>query len=317
MGACSSLKGKSHHEKLSRFDTVLIRSKAGVHGTSARPELLRRPVRDVIPLGDLQKKDDVSRGDDPVLGKLKLLGILLAIPLLGYLVLGWVGSKQEHEWHQALEQNIKNVPADRLNIYSLHEACGNAELAAKLDDVCSAFSNVRTIRALALWAGVASVLFPLLVMLAGAVCKANRNLLLCIFAPGLYICNLVVSVLVILQGVVLMGTIYYGEPALLGRIHYGYILLFGFAALAGAFYIVRAMIGLVKRAKTIVVGHSIKVGEYPQLWHFVNGLAKTTGTEPPHNLVVGLTPNFFVTEADVQCLDGELTGKTMYISAPL
>ena len=104
-----------------------------------------------------------------MLGKLKLLGILLAIPLLGYLVLGWVGSKQELEWHQALEQTIKNVPADRLNTYSLHEACGNAELAAKLDDVCSASSNVRTIRALALWAGVASVLFPLLVMLAGAV----------------------------------------------------------------------------------------------------------------------------------------------------
>jgi hypothetical protein len=28
----------------------------------------------------------------PVLGKLKLLSILLAIPLLGYFVLGWVGS---------------------------------------------------------------------------------------------------------------------------------------------------------------------------------------------------------------------------------
>jgi hypothetical protein len=109
----------------------------------------------------------------------------------------------------------------RISRPGLHDACGNAELAAKLDDVCSAFSNVRTVRALALWAGVASVLFPLLVMLASAVCKANRNLLLRIFAPGLYICNLVVSVLVIVQGVVLMGTIYYGEPALLGRIHYG------------------------------------------------------------------------------------------------
>jgi Zn-dependent protease with chaperone function len=263
------------------------------------------------------QKDDIRGGDGPVLGKLKLLGILLAIPLLGYLALGWVGSKQEREWHQALEQTIKNVPADRLDIYSLREACSSAELAAKLDDVCSAFSNVRKIQALALWAGVASLLFPLLVMLAGAVCKTNRNLLLHIFAPGLYISNLVVSVLVLVQGTVLTGTIYYGEPALLGRIHYIYILLFGFSALAGAFYIIRATFGLVKRAKALVVGHSLKVGEYPQLWQFVNGLAKTTGTEPPHNLVVGLTPNLFVTEADVQCLDGELMGRTMYISAPL
>ena len=169
-----------------------------------------------------------------MLGKLKLLGILLAIPVLGYLVLGWVSSKQERECHQALEQTIKNVPAAQLNIYSLQQACSNAELAAKVDEVCSAFSNVRAIQTLALWAGVASVIFPLLVMLAGAVCKANRNLLLRIFAPGLYISNIVVSLLVIAQGAVLIGTVYYGEPALLGRIHYGYILLFGFAAFAGS-----------------------------------------------------------------------------------
>lgn len=249
--------------------------------------------------------------------KLKLLGILLAIPVLGYVVLGWVSSRQERAWHQALQQTIKNVPADQLNIYSLHEACSNAELATKLDEVCSAFSNVSAIQALALWTGVASVIFPFLVMLAGAVCKANRTLLLLIFAPGIYISNIVVSVLVIAQGAVLIGTVYYGEPALLGRIHYGYILLFGFAALAGAFYIIKSMFGLVKRAKTIVVGHSLKVEAYPRLWQFVNDLAKTTGAEAPHNVVVGLTPTFFVTEADVQCLDGELAGRTMYISAPL
>ncbi len=77
-------------------------------------------------------------------------------------------------------------------------------------------------------------------MLAGMICNANRNVLLRIFAPGLYISNLAVSVLVIVQAALLMGTVYYGESALLGRIHYGYILLFGFAALAGAFYIIRA-----------------------------------------------------------------------------
>ncbi len=252
-----------------------------------------------------------------LLDKLKLLAILVAIPLIGYLVLGWVNSKQEDEWHQALQQTIKNAPADRLNIYSLQEACSEAELATKLSDICSPFSNARTVRALALWSGVGSIVFPLLVMLAGAVSKANRNLLLGIFAPGLYISNVVVAVLVVVQGVVLMGTIYYGEPALIGRVHYGYILLFGFAALAGAFYIIKGTFGLVKRAQAIVVGHSMKTDEYPRLWKFVNDLAQKAGAEPPHNLVVGLTPNFFVTEADVRCLDGELAGRTMYISALL
>jgi Zn-dependent protease with chaperone function len=252
-----------------------------------------------------------------VLDKLKLFGILIAIPVLGYLVLGWVNSRQESEWHKALDQYIKNVPANQLNIYSLDTACDNAELSAKLDDVCSPFHNVRTVRGLALWGGIVSVVFPLLVMFAGAVCKANRNLLIAVFAPGLYISNFVVSALVIVQGIVLMGTVYYGESTFLGRIHYGYIILFGFGALAGAFYIIQAMFGLVKKAKAVVMGYSLKVEDYPELWRFVNDLAKRTGTEPPHNLVVGLTPNFFVTEADVQCVDGELTGRTMYISAPL
>jgi hypothetical protein len=36
-GVCFSLKGKSHHSKASLFDTVLIRSRAGVRGTSMRP----------------------------------------------------------------------------------------------------------------------------------------------------------------------------------------------------------------------------------------------------------------------------------------
>src|SRR5262249_4367151 len=152
--------------------------------------------------------------------------------------------------------------------YDLRVACSDSTLATKLNDVCTSFSNVATIRTLALWVGAASLLFPLLVMLAGAVCKANRNLLLRIFAPGLYISNVAVSVLVVVQGAVLVGTVYYGEPALLGRIHYGYILLFGFAALAGAFYIIKATFGIVCKAKTIVVGHSLTIADYPHLWQF-------------------------------------------------
>lgn len=34
-------------------------------------------------------------------------------------------------------------------------------------------------------------------------------------------------------------------------------------------------------------------------------------------LVVGLTPTFFVTEADVHCIGGTVTGRTMYLSVPL
>lgn len=182
-----------------------------------------------------------------MLGKLKLLGVLLAIPLIGYYVLGCVISKEEQEWRQAVQQNFKDISPDRLNAITLKNVCENAELASKVDDACSTYSHVQDVRRLSLWACVVSVLFPLLVMLAGWVCKANRNLLLSIFAPGLYVTNLVVSAVVVMQGIVLMGTVYYGESAFTNRVHYGYIILFGFAALAGAFYIIKGTFGLVKR----------------------------------------------------------------------
>jgi Zn-dependent protease with chaperone function len=203
-----------------------------------------------------------------VLDTLKTLGVLLAIPLIGYFVLGWVG-------------------------------------------------NESTVQTIALWTAVGSVLFLLLITLAGAVCRVNRKLLLLTFTPGLYISNLAVAVAVILQGVILMATVWYGESALIGRVHVKFLLFVAIGAAFGAFSIIKASFGIVHRAKCTVIGHAVKSEDRPRLWNFANELAKKTGTEPPHNLVIGLDPNFFVTEADVQCLDGWFAGRTMYISAPL
>lgn len=78
-----------------------------------------------------------------MLDKLKLFGILLAIPLVGYFVLGWVNSKQDHEWRQALAQIFKTVPSevDRievllqgrpLDVFSPESACGKSRICRKV-----------------------------------------------------------------------------------------------------------------------------------------------------------------------------------------
>ncbi len=41
------------------------------------------------------------------------------------------------------------------------------------------------------------------------------------------------------------------------------------------------------------------------------------GARPPDAIVAGLEPNFYVTEANVICLDGKLKGRTMFVSLPL
>jgi hypothetical protein len=42
-------------------------------------------------------------------------------------------------------------------------------------------------------------------------------------------------------------------------------------------------------------------------------LAAKMGARTPEATVVGLEPNFYVTEANVICLDGKLKGRSMFL----
>jgi Zn-dependent protease with chaperone function len=53
------------------------------------------------------------------------------------------------------------------------------------------------------------------------------------------------------------------------------------------------------------------------LWSHIDSVAEKIGALHPEHIVVGLDPNFFVTEAEVVCLDGQLSGRTLYCSLPL
>lgn len=184
-------------------------------------------------------------------------------------------------------------------------------------DIYLSSESAQAIRMVAWWAAIGSLLYMLVVLIAGAVCKVSRKLLLAIFAPGLYISSIAISVIVVAQGFVLVGTLYYIEAAIIGRVHYFLLLLLAFAAILGAVTIIGETFNCVRRAKITVVGNSLKSEEYPHLWEFVSDIAKQVEVEIPHHLIVGLTPTFFVTEANVECWGEELKGRTMYISAPL
>lgn len=154
-------------------------------------------------------------------------------------------------------------------------------------------------------------------MLAGRVSKTNRGVLARIFRPGFILCNVVVAAFLLLQAALVSGAMLYAEyDGVMGGDFYFYAVLFGLIALVGVFFTLKPLLSA-KRAQATVVGRSLGLTEYPKLWRFVTDLATKAGSSLPHNVVVGLTPEFFVTEADVHCLDGKLTGRTMYISAPL
>lgn len=252
-----------------------------------------------------------------MLNKLKLVGIFLIIPATCFFALGSALSDQDRLWNQELQ---KQLPAERMPEFALSVVCYNTAVRQKFElaPVCSPYTNTQRLRELALFTPAGAILFAGLVMMAGLVSKANRHVLLRVFRPGLVLCNLVVAVLLILQAVLLSGTVLYeGYDGVKSEEFAFYAALIWLASLAGVFFTIKPFFGVASRAEASVVGRSLKVSEYPTLWQFVRRLAVQTGSDSPQNLVVGLTPAFFVTEADVHCIDGKITGRTMYLSVPL
>jgi Zn-dependent protease with chaperone function len=93
--------------------------------------------------------------------------------------------------------------------------------------------------------------------------------------------------------------------------------LLGIVSVVSAFFTVKPLFTGFGKAKSAVLGLKVEEHEQQELWAFVRRLAAEAGAKVPDNIIVGLTPNFFVTEATVTCASGTFNGSTMYLSLPL
>jgi len=244
-----------------------------------------------------------------------LFGLLLVVPLIGLGVAEAIQAHFNSELRSALRTQYPEASEEQLVQITLDRLCEDPDPA--LRELCGTNSNLNLLSRVALGAGVVGLALVVFIRVAGGLARNSRNLLVALFRPGLYLTALVLIGLVLLHAAVAMGAIYYGESALVGRIHVGVIAAIGFGALAGVVAIARGTFSLVRKARTFVVGKALTREQAPQLWHRIEGTAERLDALKPDNLVVGLDPNFFVTEADVTCLDGELNGRTLYCSLPL
>jgi Zn-dependent protease with chaperone function len=242
--------------------------------------------------------------------------LFLGAPAGIYVLLDNALSSQEHEWYDSV---LKNDPPEIQQRYTLSSVCFSPDVGKNVDlsIVCKPYKNTRHLREIALGTAAAPVLYSLLLAAFSFRCRADRTLLLRIFRPGIYVSTIFVALLLLLQWFLVSGLFYgFGFGRLTGD-EYFWIIALGVVAVVGAFFIVRPILMGVPRAKTTVVGVQLKESEYPRIWEFIKHLAAQVGARPPDNLVVGLTPNFFVTEARVDCISGTLDGATMYLSLPL
>ena len=249
-------------------------------------------------------------------GKLGLILIFLAIPVIAFIAAKGIEWKLDSTFRSALLEQYPEQAAQISNV-SVSVACGDSEIRTALAETCDLSDNMGLVKFGAILASILGIGLLIAIKIAGRIARGNRTLLLLIFKPGLHLTMLALSLLMVLHAALGMSAIYYGESALIGRVHVGIMFALGIGALFGVLAMIRAQFSTIKRATTKVLGKKLEPEQHPKIWRFVTDLAKQMGAERPQAIVAGLEPNFYVTEANVICLDGTIKGRTMYVSIPL
>jgi Zn-dependent protease with chaperone function len=242
--------------------------------------------------------------------------LFLGFPAGIYFALNGALENQEGRWYQAV---VKDYPIQQQRELNLGALCYNRAMEAKVDlsPVCGPYRNTRHLRTLAITAAATPIVYSLILFVLSVKCRTDRQLLFRLFRPGVYASIILVAILILLQWLLISGAIY---GYAFGELHgdeYFWIVLFGAMAVAGAFFTTKPLFKGFPKVSTTVLGVRLEPSEHPKIWNFVHDLAAKAGAKAPDNLIVGFTPNFFATEAEVICASGKFMGETMYMSLPL
>ena len=250
-----------------------------------------------------------------MVSRLRLFVLVLAIPIVGLVASGRIQAYYNSQLRSAARAEVPDLHSETLSHLTLDGICKTAD--PRLEGICADNRNLKLIYGGAVGAGGIGLMMILSIRLAGAAAQRNRRLLLIFFKPGFYLTAVLLVGLVLVNAAVAMATLYYTELVLFERVHPFIILAVGAGAFLGITAMISNLFSLVRKAETSVIGKGVSREEAPALWQKVEEIALRLGALRPDQIVVGLDPTFFVTEADVACLDGKRTGRTLYCSLPL
>jgi Zn-dependent protease with chaperone function len=246
--------------------------------------------------------------------KFWLFGLILVIPILGFITSQAIISYTNSEVRKSISINYPDADPIKVSQITAEKLCKDDK--SGIEELCEQNSNLVILRSASISTGIVGLFLLFLIKLSGKLAQKNRLLLLTIFKPGLNATGLALIVLVILHSCIAMASIYYAESALTNRIHVFVIGGIGLGALYGIVAISKNAFSLIRNAQSYAIGLIVKEDEQEQLWKHINEIADRMGSLKPDNIVLGLEPNFYVTEADVISLNGECHGRTLYCSLP-
>jgi Zn-dependent protease with chaperone function len=247
---------------------------------------------------------------------LTALVLVLVFPVIGFVIGNAVIAKYQNDLVAAIEEQAGRplTEAERTE-FTIQSVCQEPELSG--EEVCLDVSLATVTRGVAIGAGVVGVLLLLFVALTAARARQNREALLRLFAPALYLVLIAIAVLVVLDGLLALSSVYLGLGVFLGRIFPIVLLGIGLAVLFGVVGVLRALFSARRRATTSVIARRVDRADEPALHDLIGDIAAQIGTQSPEHVFVGLDPEFYVTEADVQTPEGTWRGRSVYLSLPL
>lgn len=244
--------------------------------------------------------------------------IVLVIPAIAFGLGTAVVAKYQSDLHAAVEADIGRELTDEERAdpsIQISTICADPAYAGEA--VCGDVNIAKLTNLVAIAGGAIGIALLLFVAFLSARASRDREALLRLFQPGLYVTLAGLVALVIVDGILAVSAVYLGLGVLAGRIYPILIAGIGLAALLAAVGIVRAAWRASRPAVSEVVARRVEPSGQPRLFEMVKEVAASAGTEAPDHVLLGLDPEFYVSEVDTQAIDSRWKGRTLYLSLPL
>lgn len=217
-----------------------------------------------------------------------LVVIFFFIPILGIATSIIVSRAYEHQYERIIIDSFKKNSATDvsenqafLKEINLTNICKNKSFDKILGGTCNEYKQIEYLG----YVSALTLLFCILALLA-VVCLSematnNRKVLFYVFRPGLFLSQIISSIMVISYSAIIIFSIYFVEAFYIGRIHIFMIAILGFIAIDSAFVVCFKALTPIKSAEARIFGKCLPKNNYPQIWQFVETIAKLVGTAPP------------------------------------
>jgi Zn-dependent protease with chaperone function len=246
----------------------------------------------------------------------RTIAIVVGVPLI-FLAAILIGIERiEGQWRDALIAEFGPIPPGQEQAVRLDSICQQPDIQRDLS-LCADLSIGQALIIVGLAAVAISILTLVLTVAVTRYAGTDRTRIATSFRPALLALELLLVVLILLEGALAVGAGYLLEIGFFGSYHPVVLFGIGLAAVLAAWGVLRAMLSIGRGVTVDIAGIAVEPAEQPRLTEFAREVARDVGTQPPDVVTVGLDPTYFVIEGDARMLNGLRRGRLLFLSLPL